>query len=154
MIKSVKSKSIAWSLLALSLFCMCQFGCGSKGDQPELGTVNGTVTLDGQPLVGVAVVFQPDNGRPSRGMTDAEGKYELIYIRQTKGAKVGPHRVEIAPSEEGGVEETEGDADESPAAGSKPAAKSKVPVRYNSKSELNIEVKSGANKIDFDLKSN
>jgi len=149
----VKSRRSFSALLALSLFCLCQLGCGSKGDQPELGTVHGTVTLDGQPLVGVAVVFQPDNGRPSRGTTDAEGKYELIYIRQTKGAKVGPHRVEIAPSEEGGVEEIEGDVDEN-AAGSKPAAKSKVPSRYNSKSELNVDVKSGANKIDFDLKSN
>lgn len=154
MVQNVKSKRIFSALLALGLFCLCQFGCGSKGDQPELGTVNGTVTLDGQPLAGVAVVFQPDNGRPSRGTTNAEGKYELIYIRQTKGAKVGPHRVEIAPSEEGGVEEAEGDGDESSTAGSKPAGKSKVPARYNSKSELNVQVKSGANKIDFELKSN
>lgn len=150
----MKSKRICSALLVLSLFCLCQMGCGSRGDQPELGTVHGTVTLDGQPLVGVSVVFQPDNGRPSRGTTDAEGKYELIYIRQTKGAKVGPHRVEIAPSEDGGVEETEGDSEEGSAAGSKPAGKPKVPARYNSKSELNVEVKSGANKLDFELKSN
>lgn len=154
MIQNVKSKRMFSTLLALSLFCLCQLGCGSNGDQPELGTVNGTVTLDGQPLVGVAVVFQPDNGRPSRGMTDAEGKYELTYIRQTKGAKVGPHRVEVAPNEEGGVEETESNAGEGPAAGTKPSSKPSVPARYNSKSELKVEVKSGANKIDFELKSN
>lgn len=155
MIKSVKSKRIYSALLAVSLFCMCQLGCGSKGDQPELGTVHGTVTLDGQPLVGVAIVFQPDNGRPSRGMTDAEGKYELIYIRQTKGAKVGPHRVEIAPSEEGAVEEgEESDEGESPNAVAKPkAGKPVVPSRYNVKSELMVDVKSGANKIDFPLES-
>lgn len=150
----MKSKSVSWSLLVLGLICLSLVGCGSKGDQPELGTVNGTVTLDGQPLAGVAVVFQPDNGRPSRGMTDAQGKYELIYIRQTKGAKVGPHRVEIAPSEDGGVEETEGDSEGGSTAGSKPAAKSKIPARYNSKSELNVQVKSGDNKLNFELKSN
>ncbi len=94
-------------LIVASLLTLAQSGCGGGGDQPELGQVTGTVTLDGKPLVGVAVVFQPENGRPARGMTDAEGKYELTYIRQTKGTKVGMNRVEIAPSEDGEVEESE-----------------------------------------------
>ena len=52
-------------------------GCGSGDDRPELGQVTGTITMDGTPLTGTVVVFSPDNGRPSRGKTDAEGKYEL-----------------------------------------------------------------------------
>lgn len=154
MIKNVKPRRFFWALLALSLFCMSQLGCGSKGDQPELGTVNGTVTLDGQPLVGVAVVFQPDSGRPARGMTDANGKYELTYIRQTKGTKIGANRVEIAPSEEGEVEEAETGDEGNPDAAAKPkSGKRVVPARYNVNSELKVDVKPGANTFDFALES-
>ncbi len=93
------------TLIILNLSVLLLSGCGGSSDQPELGEVTGTITFNKQPLVGVAVVFQPENGRPARGMTNAEGKYELTYIRQTKGSKVGPNRVEIAPSEEGEEEE-------------------------------------------------
>lgn len=155
---SVKTNCNLISYLALGFLFLCQVGCGPQGDQPELGEVTGTITLDGTPLAGVAVVFQPDNGRPSRGMTDAEGKYELTYIRQTKGAKVGPHRVEVAPSEEGeseeSEEETESGDEEGQNAASKPkSGKRAVPARYNTKSELKVEVKSGKNTFDFALES-
>lgn len=155
--KSVMTNRMFLELLGLGLLMLFHVGCSSRGDQPELGTVTGTITLDGQPLAGVAVVFQPDNGRPSRGMTDAQGKYELTYIRQTKGAKVGPHRVEIAPSEEGEVEEVEeaegGDGEEQQASPKPKSGKSAVPARYNVKSELKADVKSGANTFDFALES-
>jgi hypothetical protein len=106
-------------------------------------------------LAGVAVVFQPDSGRPARGRTNAEGKYELTYIRQTKGTKVGPNRVEIAPSEEGeATEESASGGEESPAGSLKSQAdKPVVPARYNVKSELKVDVKSGSNTFDFALES-
>lgn len=152
--KSMMMNRIFVKLLGLGLLMLFHVGCSSRGDQPELGTVTGTITLDSEPLAGVAVVFQPDNGRPSRGMTDSQGKYELTYIRQTKGAKVGPHRVEIAPSEEGEVEEAEANAGEEPEASAKPkSGKRAVPARYNVKSELKADVKSGANTFDFALES-
>lgn len=128
-------------------------GCGPS-DQPELGEVTGVITLDGKPLSGIAVVFQPANGRPARGTTDAEGKYELTYIRQTKGTKVGPNRVEIAPSEEGEADESEADDGESqPARKQSKSAKPKIPARYNARTELNADVKAGKNTFDFKLES-
>lgn len=140
--------------LVLSGLVLCASGCSSS-DQPELGQVTGTITMDGKPLTGVAVVFQPENGRPARGMTDAEGKYELVYIRQTKGSKVGPNRVEIAPSEEGEEsEETEvGDGEAQTAPKKSKSGKPTVPARYNTKSELKVEVVSGKNTFDFQLES-
>ncbi len=141
-------------LIVASLLTLAQSGCGGGGDQPELGQVTGTVTLDGKPLVGVAVVFQPENGRPARGMTDAEGKYELTYIRQTKGTKVGMNRVEIAPSEDGEVEESEAPEDDSKPAGKRPkSGKPAIPARYNVRSELKADVKGGKNTFDFKLES-
>lgn len=141
---------------AFGMLMMFTLGCNSS-DQPDLGQVTGTVTLDGQPLTGVAVVFQPDNGRPARGMTDAEGKYELTYIRQTKGTKVGSNRVEIAPSEEGESEESEdvevADGEPQPAAKVTKSGRPVVPARYNSQSELKVDVKAGENTFDFKLES-
>lgn len=136
---------------AMAVVVLNLAGCGSSSDRPELGQVTGTITLDGEPLKGIAVVFFPDNGRPARDTTDSEGKYELTYIRETKGTKVGHNRVEVAPDEEGG--EDEGENDEAPA---KPAAKSKkpkIPARYNTKSELEADVKPGVNVFDFKLES-
>ena len=142
--------------VALSVLLLSLPGCGGLGDQPELGQVSGKITLDGKPLSGVAVVFQPDNGRPAHGTTNAEGEYELTYIRNTRGTKVGLNRVEIAPSEEG---EDEGESDDE-ADGDGPQAKQpvnsrkpKIPTRYNTRSELKADVKPGKNTFDFELES-
>lgn len=140
--------------MLLGMSSLLQLGC-APGDQPELGQVTGTVKLDGKPLSGVAVVFQPDSGRPARGMTDAEGKYELTYIRDTKGTKIGSNRVEIAPSEEDVVEEEpESSGEETQSGPPKPSTgKPKVPPKYNIRSELKADVKAGDNTFDFDLQS-
>jgi len=140
--------------LILGLLISFQMGCSSS-DRPELGQVTGTVTLSGKPLTGVAVVFQPENGRPARGITNAEGKYELTYISQTKGTKIGPNRVEIAPSEEGeDSEEVESDDGEPQVAPNRSkSAKPVVPKRYNVQSELKVDVKPGENTFDFQLES-
>ncbi len=113
--------------------------------------------MDGEPLAATVVVFSPDNGRPARGKTDAEGKYELTYIGQTHGAKIGHHRVEIAPNEEGEDEaEIEAATAGESAATSKPPVKPKkigVPARYNVNSGLEADVKAGENVFDFKLES-
>lgn len=118
-------------------------GCNGQGDRPPLGTVGGTVTLDGQPLSGVQVTFAPESGRPSAGRTDDSGRYELLYILNTKGAKVGKHRVIIdwPPAEE--EDETTPKTQDRP----------KIPVRYNRQTTLAGEVKSGGNTLDFSLES-
>ena len=150
----MKSIQIGRLAVALSVMLLSLVGCSGNGDQPDLGQVTGTVTLDGKPLSGVAVVFQPDEGRPARGMTDADGKYELTYIRTTRGTKVGHNRVEIAPSEEGD-DETENieDPDSLPMKRPTKSRKPKVPVKYNIKSELEADVQPGENTFDFELKS-
>ncbi|HBJ37562.1 MAG TPA: hypothetical protein DDZ51_22965 [Planctomycetaceae bacterium] len=136
------------------MLIVLQLGC-TNSDQPEIGQVRGTIVLDGKPLAGVAVVFQPDKGRPARGMTDAEGKYELTYIRNTKGSKVGPNRVEIAPSEEGeeSVEVETGDENAQPTVRTAKPGRPVVPPRYNVQSELKVDVMPGENTFDFQLDS-
>ncbi len=143
-------------MVALSLLALNLSGCGGTGDQPQLGRVTGTVTMDGKPLYGTAVVYYPDKGRPARGTTNLFGKYELTYIRQTPGTKVGHNRVEIAPHEEGEEDAEEvvnGGENTGPAKKPREREKMKVPARYNTKSELEADVQPGENVFDFPLVS-
>ena len=116
----------------------CVFGC-DKGDLPNLAPVNGIVTLDGTPLANKEVIFAPENGRPSIGRTDENGKYELKYTAEIDGAIIGQHAVKIStPLPEGG---------------NYAGYKETVPKKYNAESSLKEEVKSGRNTKNFDLKS-
>jgi len=142
-------------LVIAALFSLT--GCGGDGTAPELGTVTGTVTLDGDPLPDATVLFQPETGRPSVGITDSDGKYSLKYI-EAEGAKVGKHTVSITTRRGGG------DVGDDPGAGvgdgteeaEAPAGKpvpELVPDKYNIRSELKVEVVAGSNTHDFKLLS-
>lgn len=62
-------------------------GCG-RSDLPELGRVQGTVTLDGKPLSGAAVGFYPlSGGRQALSIIDEDGKYELTFVDGVDGAQ-------------------------------------------------------------------
>lgn len=129
----------------IALMAIPLVGCfSSSGDLPDIGEVQGTVSLDGKPLPNVELMFHPnEGGRMSIASTDENGHYELEYMRGAKviyGAKVGEHKVIIQAVEED-------DSDE-------PTAVS-IPKRYRgSKSELTATVESGRNDpIDFALTS-
>lgn len=133
---------IHMKLLGVTTAAAALFVCGCGGSGPKLGRVSGKVTLDGQPLEGAAVEFHSQEGRGSIGVTDAQGSYQLSYTDDRMGAIIGQHTVRITMAAE------ELDADED---GRLP--KSKIPPRYNHKSELSAEVKAGSNQLDFNLES-
>lgn len=121
--------------LALALLLASLAGC-SRSNRPPLGTVTGTVTLDGRPLAAAAVHFTPDGpGRTSIGSTDAAGAYRLRYLRDIEGANLGRHTVRITTAtEENGGREI-------------------LPPRYHSATVLEATVQPGTNRIDFSLQS-
>ncbi|MBW3597231.1 MAG: carboxypeptidase-like regulatory domain-containing protein [Planctomycetes bacterium] len=122
-------------VLALTL------GCGNQ----NLGRVEGTVTLDGQPLEGAMVTFSPvEGGRPAAARTDAAGRYELIYTRDDEGALIGEHQVSITTYDEIPLENDEDEVQVVP---------ERLPTKYNVATELTAVVESGSNQIDFDLES-
>jgi hypothetical protein len=127
-------------ILCVSASLLLVLGCsGAPNDQPELGLVTGTVTLDGKPLAKVWVGFAPEGGRSSMGLTDKDGRYKLDYLFDTPGAKVGPHIVTITtPREDESGDEV-------------PNFKELVPAHYNTQTTLTAEVKPGQNTIDFPL---
>lgn len=136
-------------MITLSALCLSLLGCGGpESDQPDLGLVKGVVTLDDAPLAGATVTFLPDMGRRAIATTDAEGKYELIYIRNTPGCKLGHNKVVITTLKEGEDEvEQEGDDAQIEVK----SVKEKIPAKYNSKTELEADVKAGENTFDFKL---
>ena len=131
---SVAMKTASGVAVCIAVALLSAAGC-SQGDRPTLAPVEGTILLDGQPLQGAAVCFKPEGARTSRGFTDAQGHYELLYLRDIKGAAIGHHKVSIAtPSE-------------------LPASK-RAPAKYDQRSStLTADVKPGENLIDFELQS-
>lgn len=126
-----RSRAGLTPLVAIALAML--IGC-SRSKQPPLGTVEGFVTLDGNPLTAAAVLFTPEGpGRTSIGITDADGRYSLTYLRDIKGADVGRHKVRIttATDDNGGKE--------------------RLPKRYHAKSQLTAAVEPGSNQYDFTL---
>ncbi len=135
MFRHVRTGTVAWASLILALLLT---GCGSDG--PERGIVTGEVTLNGEPLQGADIEFQPDEGSPSYGMTDRKGRYDLMYTRDKRGAMIGEHTVRITTS-----------TTDTDARGNEVAVPQRVPPKYNARSELTRQVKPGKNKFDFEL---
>lgn len=134
----------AWCFL-LGMICLTLVGCGgAPGDQPDLGTVTGTVTMNGKPLPGVMVVFSPESGRSSMGLTNDAGEYELEYVGDTKGAKVGQHKISITTAQTDSSEESGEEESGAP-------TKETIPPTYNTRTTLSEEVKPGENIINFTL---
>jgi len=115
-----------------AMLALAVVGCSGSGQ--ELAPVSGRITLDGKPLAGARIRFQPDRtgGSPSYGAADSSGNYELGFKRGQKGAMIGSHVVSITAGE-----------------GVRP-----LPQRYNLQSELRAEVRPDVqNQFDFKLNS-
>lgn len=110
-------------------------GC-AQNTGPELGTVTGTVSMNGQPLEHARVLFWLGHSRPSEGITDSRGRYELRYTVSRNGALLGEHTVRISTAIPGPDDIT---------------ARERVPPVFNTQSNLVREVKRGANVFDFDV---
>ncbi|MDM4016365.1 carboxypeptidase regulatory-like domain-containing protein [Roseiconus lacunae] len=135
----MKSK-LAFTLLAVALTGFTVTGCGPS--QPELGQIEGILTIDGEPVKNGSIEFIPiGGGRPSLALTNAEGKYEAFYLPNVPGALTGKHRIrfEIAkgkPGDPGLV---------------RPKKNGKRPQGEVKLEPSEIEVVSGENEINFQL---
>ena len=116
-------------------------GCGTSDV-----AIEGTVTLDGQPLADVQVLFdQPKvkDGNSFAGRTDAEGHYVLKAIREELTEPVaGEYRVSLTTAVAGrdALEHT-------------PLPKERIPKKYRG-GQLTFELpESGTNEANFELRS-
>jgi len=131
---------LARFVLLAAITLIIPAGCSQSG-LPKLAAVSGVVTLDGVPYPNAKVVFSPAKGRPSEGVTDGNGKYELMYLPEVKGAELGNHTVSIT---------TQYQAPENPT-GNEPQFKEPLPSKYHVTSTLTATVNEGANEVSFPL---
>ena len=122
-------------------------GCGPSG--PKLGSVTGTVTLDGKPVQGALVTFisKAENGSSSFGKTDAKGKYQLEFSTERFGAILGAHDVEIVTKRV--------DKSEEPDTGGAVVQREYIAIpKHYARGALSAEVKAGSNVCNFPLTTN
>ncbi|TWT48293.1 hypothetical protein Pla111_00550 [Botrimarina hoheduenensis] len=114
---------------------------------PAMGSVSGTVTLDGEPLKFGSVMFQNvAGGQPSRAQIQPDGRFVLSTFSPEDGAVVGSYRVRVMcySSQDPAVGPTAGDS----------LGNLLIPERYTSfgASGLSYEIKEGDNSpIDIEL---
>ena len=160
-----------WIALLTLFPLVTQLGCGPE-QVPGIVRVSGKVTLDGAPVEGAMVTFQPEGvARAASGMTDASGNYKLTTLNPGDGALPGDYKVSISKVEDtdpshhlSGLELTamvsQGKGPPPPPGRPNPKAKQNkgmvyhVPQKYMdaNKSELTATVAKGnANKFVFEL---
>ncbi|MEW4561570.1 carboxypeptidase regulatory-like domain-containing protein [Bremerella sp. JC770] len=135
----MNNRSHAVSRCALLVLLGSLVGCFSSSGVP-VGKVTGVVTVGGEPMSDATVTFYPEVGRPSIGMTDESGHYDLLFTESVKGAIVGIHRVNISyggPPQPGEVD--------------RHARAKRVLPPTNVEWPEPVQVESSSNTIDFDL---
>lgn len=115
-----------------SVFLLGIVGCSGSTDQPDLAQVSGVVTLDGKPVSGVNILFQPEAGRAAVGMTDEDGRYKLEYLYGVSGCKMGTNTVgfDWPPDSLGMVA---------------------IPASYTGTNAFKFDVKPGSNTFDLPM---
>jgi hypothetical protein len=122
----------------LVLISMIVVGCSSD---TKHGAVNGTVTLDGQPIKTGIVRFVPADGQTATAdAVIAEGKF-------TANVPPGEKRVEISAPKVVGKRRMMPESPEIE------ITEELLPARYNVKTELTLTVTAGSQSKDFELQS-
>lgn len=125
-------------ILATLILCA---GCADPG--PPLGTVTGTITLEGEPVKDADVEFHPlfNGGKIALSRTDENGDFEMQYSLERKGVLVGNHQVQIT------TRRSDKRAD-----GSNVEIPERIPKWYwGPDGILEFDVKEGANVANFEL---
>jgi hypothetical protein len=139
---------VGWAVALVGLFAFA--GCGERGK--TFVPVSGVVTLDGKPLAGGNVVFQPVApagstiaGKGSAAVCDESGRFHLETIDGKKGAVVGDHQVRIyGPRKRPQRSNVDGEQPQGPV--------DIVPTRYNYDTTLTFPVPAdGTEQADFVL---
>ncbi len=135
------------ALACLSLALVLGTGCGKSG--PQMAPVEGVVTLDGEPIEGATVLFQPEaGGKPATGVTDPSGKFALKTFKTGDGAQVGMNNVSV-------TKEIVGESSANVEEGEIVDVVLETPAKYASPklSGLSVDVQPGMDPVTLELKS-
>lgn len=131
-------KRVNWYALGL-LICAPICGCGDSQ-----ANVTGTITMDGQPVPSGSITFvKAEGGQVREGAVIKDGGFQ---------AKLPPgkYKIELSGQKVVGKRTQKGfDGKDEVIELTEPL----FPERYNTKTELSEDIKSGANTVKLDLKS-
>jgi hypothetical protein len=135
------------SAYAFSVVLLLLVGCSSAPTGPKRYAIEGTVTLDGQPLATGDIVFAPTTDGATATSVDVEqGKFSATKER---GLSVGTYRVEIMSNQLTGKKIPGAGPD-----GMVDEMKQIIPERYSTISELEAVVSAGGpSPFTFELSS-
>jgi hypothetical protein len=120
--------------------CIAVGGCSVDSQN---GTLNGTVTLDGEPLKAGIIHFVPADGRTASADANiTDGKF-------TAKVPVGEKKVSISAPKIVGKRKMY----ETPDSPTVDVVEELLPAQYNRQSTLTLTVKAGEQQPAFDLKS-
>jgi hypothetical protein len=154
MILHCKAFSARFALAALSLAVLIGLGlAGCGGADFDTVPVSGKVTLDGDPVADIRVLFQPtgtgqgDPGPGSRGVTRADGRFTLETVDGSRrGAVPGTHRVTLVYVDPNAVDE---ESTEGPEAEAAAARVFKLPPKARDGSQKCTVPEEGTDAADF-----
>jgi len=128
------------ALLLFSLTVVLVTGCGSGAG------VSGSVKIDGQAVdVGGIAFFKEGTKEPAASGRVAGGRYELPRNPKMEPGKYTVKITWLKPTGKKVKSETDSGVEEAEVA-------EYIPYEYNTQSKLSVEISSGSNTHDFDLK--
>jgi hypothetical protein len=89
--------------LCILVCCFLATGCG--GERLVNGT--GVATRAGKPMPNLVINFSPEKGLRSFALTDADGKFKMVFNDGRDGVLVGNHKVWISLPTAGGRKDPE-----------------------------------------------
>ncbi len=137
-------KLLCGRIILLTACAALVAGCGDE--RPDTLPAGGMVTYNGQPVAEARVMFMVEGGRPASGMTNSEGRFELMTFEPGDGALPGEHKVTVTKKETV-VDPAKPDDPYAP-------MRDLLPARYGNptKSDLSAKVEAGGeNDFTFDL---
>jgi hypothetical protein len=128
-------RTAGW-LAILTSVTVSAIGCGDA-----VGTVSGSVTIDGRPLDKGFISFVPADSAGAPITVDVkQGRYDLQTVAGNKRVQISAPVVVSSRPEYNG-----------PGAPIVEISEESLPAKYNSESELTFEVKRGANAKDWQV---
>jgi hypothetical protein len=132
-------------LLFVAVAAAALVGCGSTAS--DRSRVRGAVRYGGEPVDEGGIAFIPEAGNPKQVRATGEIRDGHYDLDSSRGPFPGKYRVEIYWYKKTGrkIASPSGKA-------FKDETRQVIPEKYNEKTELKVEVESGRNTLDFDLK--
>ncbi|MCC9605854.1 carboxypeptidase-like regulatory domain-containing protein [Blastopirellula sp. JC732] len=148
----------ALRIFGLLLITALVSGCGDSKLQP----LQGSVTLDGEPLADAAISFSPvEGGRPASGKSDAGGQFTIASYTANDGLPPGSYKVTIVKistkkQAEAAPSEDENETPENAAMGNIEQGVTFItPIKYSSPltTDLIVDVAPGMEPVKLDITS-